>query len=415
MCLSIAGVMILTMSPLTLDAQMTNNSDDRISIGIEGGLHYNKVNYSEIDKTIFPKNNGATSGVFGIYGEFELGESRLFSIRPELVFLKRGGKLKDINYITGTGRGNLVYTFNPSYFDIRLPLILNFGNPGGIRPYIYVAPVLGFPTGGKIKAEDDDTKYEVDITKANISTTYFAGMVGAGVKIPVYIASQKYFNITLEASYEYGFSNTYGSKEKDGEAIAPIFFPVYHINGTRKNSGFEFKAGVAFPLSIFRKDKPKPQNTIIYNEPTTPTPIVTEKPVIVKKDCYSLDEIISLMANGEKIEGRTICAIDLINFEFGKSSLDRSSKEYLDKIASLMKRSNVKIEIKGHTDNVGSEEYNMELSRQRAEAVYNYLIKNGISPSKLSFSYYGMSQPITTNDTPEGRKENRRVEFEILK
>ncbi len=80
-----------------------------------------------------------------------------------------------------------------------------------------------------------------------------------------------------------------------------------------------------------------------------------------------------------------------------------------------MKRSNVKIEIKGHTDNVGSEEYNMELSRQRAEAVYNYLIKNGISPSKLSFSYYGMSQPITTNDTPEGRKENRRVEFEILK
>ena len=81
----------------------------------------------------------------------------------------------------------------------------------------------------------------------------------------------------------------------------------------------------------------------------------------------------------------------------------------------MIQQGNLKMEIKGHTDNVGNKDFNLELSKKRAMAVYSYLIKKGVNPDRLSYSYYGMSKPITSNDTEEGRKINRRVEFEILK
>ena len=74
-----------------------------------------------------------------------------------------------------------------------------------------------------------------------------------------------------------------------------------------------------------------------------------------------------------------------------------------------------KIKVKGHTDNRGTADFNMKLSNDRAKAVVDYLIKRGVSPSKLTYEGYGMSLPLTDNDTEEGRSLNRRVEFEILK
>jgi outer membrane protein OmpA-like peptidoglycan-associated protein len=76
---------------------------------------------------------------------------------------------------------------------------------------------------------------------------------------------------------------------------------------------------------------------------------------------------------------------------------------------------NVYIQINGHTDNTGTAEYNMILSKRRAETVRSYLTKKGIASSRLTVEYFGMSSPITTNDTEEGRNQNRRVEFVIVK
>ena len=121
------------------------------------------------------------------------------------------------------------------------------------------------------------------------------------------------------------------------------------------------------------------------------------------------------MNKGERIEGKTICAIDAISFDFGKSNIKAESHDYLDNLAKTLIRTNAKIEVKGHTDNVGSEQYNMNLSRDRAKAVMEYLISKGVDKEKLTYSYYGMSKPLATNDTEEGRIINRRVEFEILR
>lgn len=75
----------------------------------------------------------------------------------------------------------------------------------------------------------------------------------------------------------------------------------------------------------------------------------------------------------------------------------------------------MEIEIGGHTDNYGSDEYNIKLSHERANAVRNYLVQDWISENRVSFLGYGESKPEVSNDTDEGRQINRRVEFVILK
>ena len=69
--------------------------------------------------------------------------------------------------------------------------------------------------------------------------------------------------------------------------------------------------------------------------------------------------------------------------------------------------------VEGHTDGVGSEGYNMKLSRRRAEAVRGYLVDHGIAPSRIRAEGFGKSRPVASNDTAEGRAQNRRVELHI--
>jgi outer membrane protein OmpA-like peptidoglycan-associated protein len=94
--------------------------------------------------------------------------------------------------------------------------------------------------------------------------------------------------------------------------------------------------------------------------------------------------------------------------------IDRSKIE-LDKVIQLMNENPLLVvEISGHTDNTGTPEYNQELSEKRAGSVKNYLSENGISPARMTAVGYGLTKPIATNETEEGRSENRRTELKIL-
>ena len=107
-----------------------------------------------------------------------------------------------------------------------------------------------------------------------------------------------------------------------------------------------------------------------------------------------------------------------ILFDTGKSTLKPESKAELDKIGNiLIQVPDTKIEIGGHTDNVGTDAFNLKLSNERAKAVLDYLLKNfsQLKADNLTTNGYGESKPVATNDTKEGRSENRRVEFKILK
>jgi len=104
-----------------------------------------------------------------------------------------------------------------------------------------------------------------------------------------------------------------------------------------------------------------------------------------------------------------------IFFDFDKTTLRPTSTAELDRLTKMLNDiPTLKIEISGHTDNIGSNEYNENLSEGRAKAVVDYLIDKGIDRERLTFAGYGESQPIESNDTEKGRQMNRRTEFEVL-
>ncbi len=104
-----------------------------------------------------------------------------------------------------------------------------------------------------------------------------------------------------------------------------------------------------------------------------------------------------------------------IFFELNKATLTPASYEELGRVLKLLESNpTLRIEISGHTDNVGSFQVNERLSEARAKAVVDYLIGNGIDADRLEYAGYAFSRPVATNDTAEGRAQNRRVEFEIL-
>jgi OmpA-OmpF porin, OOP family len=101
-----------------------------------------------------------------------------------------------------------------------------------------------------------------------------------------------------------------------------------------------------------------------------------------------------------------------ITFKLNSAEIKSSSFPVLDRaVKVLIEYPNLSIEIQGHTDNRGKDEYNLDLSQRRADAVKAYMVKKGAPEERIRARGYGMSQPIASNDTPEGQAENRRVEF----
>lgn len=94
--------------------------------------------------------------------------------------------------------------------------------------------------------------------------------------------------------------------------------------------------------------------------------------------------------------------------------LDKSIVELTKLLEFMNNNLGLKIEISGHTDNIGTSEYNLSLSNNRAKSVYDYLVEKGISAERLSFKGYGESQPLSTNETESGKSENRRTEIKII-
>ena len=115
------------------------------------------------------------------------------------------------------------------------------------------------------------------------------------------------------------------------------------------------------------------------------------------------------------IEVGATVRLNNIFFETGKDGLKNESFTELMRVVEFLKSNpNVKIELSGHTDNVGDKNFNKTLSQKRADTVLAYLTANGIDKSRLVAKGYGMEKPVAENATEEGKAMNRRVEFTIL-
>ncbi|RMG80574.1 MAG: OmpA family protein [Bacteroidetes bacterium] len=116
-----------------------------------------------------------------------------------------------------------------------------------------------------------------------------------------------------------------------------------------------------------------------------------------------------------QLEEGMIVTLQNIYFEFDSWELHPRSYIELKKLLTIMKNNpGMIIELRGHTDDRGSEDYNLKLSEKRALAVVQYLQQHGIGEHRTRYRGFGASQPIAPNDTPEGRQENRRVEFLVI-
>ncbi|MCX8072241.1 MAG: OmpA family protein [Candidatus Binatia bacterium] len=104
-----------------------------------------------------------------------------------------------------------------------------------------------------------------------------------------------------------------------------------------------------------------------------------------------------------------------VYFEFDQARIQPESRVVLDEAYGILRdEPEIRVRAEGHTDSVGSEDYNLRLSQRRAEAVRTYLIGKGIAPQRIEAVSFGESRPVASNDTPEGRAQNRRVELHVI-
>lgn len=118
----------------------------------------------------------------------------------------------------------------------------------------------------------------------------------------------------------------------------------------------------------------------------------------------------------KKVEEILSDVFENLNFNIGKADIKKESLPYLDKLAdTLIKAKNWTLDIEGHTDNIGSDKYNMQLSQNRADEVKKYLVSKGVLAETITAKGFGEKNPLTDNNSQINKEKNRRVEFKIKK
>ncbi|MBP6827582.1 MAG: OmpA family protein, partial [Saprospiraceae bacterium] len=178
-----------------------------------------------------------------------------------------------------------------------------------------------------------------------------------------------------------------------------------HVSSYTKEDGSFLvclPAGKDYALNV-NKDK-----YLFYSENFNLTETATfEKP-------FSLNIDLQPLTIDPAAAGAKPVVLRNVFFETGSAELRPESSNELDRLAALLTEAPaLKIQINGHTDNVGDVAANQKLSEARARAVYDYLVTKAIAAERLKFKGFGETKPVETNDTPEGRGRNRRTEFEV--
>jgi outer membrane protein OmpA-like peptidoglycan-associated protein len=128
-----------------------------------------------------------------------------------------------------------------------------------------------------------------------------------------------------------------------------------------------------------------------------------------------LDQPLTIDIALQPIVKNAVTVLNNIFFDFNQSEIKPRSFSELDEVVKFLKENpNIKVEISGHTDNVGDESYNQQLSLKRAQSVVNYFLSRGIAVGRLTQVGLGSKKPIRVNDSEENRQINRRIEFKII-
>jgi OOP family OmpA-OmpF porin len=176
-----------------------------------------------------------------------------------------------------------------------------------------------------------------------------------------------------------------------------------------KNPG-DVVFGVGLQLSFGNPTRPAP--VVAAAPPPEPAPIPREVPVAPPPEPCRAPAGFQVDADCHIIEQTVV--VRAVDFEFNSTKLTVPAQHTLDEVAAaLLTQPELDVEVQGHTDSIGTDNYNLGLSQRRAEAVKAYLISRGLNATALTAKGYGKAKPIAGNDTAEGRALNRRVAFEV--
>jgi len=243
-----------------------------------------------------------------------------------------------------------------------------------------------------------------------------------------------YYAISAEGDYAYmtSYANTYGGGDvvriKLKEEVRPR--PVALVSGRvlDKKTGRPVEAHIAYVTLDDGKEAGTARSTPGTGEYQIILPYGKQYGFKAQAEgYYAVSENLDLTALKNytevkrdlqlvPIEVGQVVRLNNIFFESGKAELKSESFVELNGVVQLLgEQPLLEIALAGHTDNVGADEANMKLSDDRAKAVYDYLVSKGVAAARLSFKGYGESKPVAGNDSEEGRAQNRRVEFSIVK
>lgn len=356
-------------------------------------------------------------------------------LRADLLYAVRG---MDLNWC------DVKYSMWVPYLDFRPMVHLSLCQPWWeVVPYVALGVECSFTLPGKIEYESNSIPTtSLSLNKSNIKAFDFGFRVAVGTDVHFEVFNRDFF-LMVEVGTDFGLLNNFSSAEQEGDAqvINPGLGHTTNV-GTRKNRGIELSVGLGIPLVkkklvSARRSYFDPRLSLeeylkkdtIPEEPDIDTivvdtlPVQTEAPVSASarhrvedyqyKGCYTLGEILRMVARGKDVCDLRICMFD-IKFAFDSYELTLGSQEQLDRLVKLLKEyPKYNLHVNGHTDSIGSDAYNDRLSLNRASSVVNYMIRQGISPSRLSYEGFGERYPIESNGTEYGRHINRRVEFEL--
>lgn len=165
------------------------------------------------------------------------------------------------------------------------------------------------------------------------------------------------------------------------------------------------------------KIQPLVKNMTVLTQTATNTATFVDSHAVISTGNSNAEKALAEINpdNIRALDIATALNMQIINFDTASTHIPEANKSILDQAAALMKRApQVKLTVKGHTDAVGHAATNKTLSQKRAQAVVDYLVKQGVDPAQLQAVGYGQEQPIADNSTANGQFKNRRIEFEVL-
>jgi len=294
-----------------------------------------------------------------------------------------------------------------------------------LRPYTLKGYVIDVRTSRPVQAEiilkPEGKDAPVYRTVSDINSGFYSITVADKISMDLLVAAPNYFDRIEVMSLQ----NEAGSESEKNISLQRSIM-IYTISGLVKEEGTGNP--VKSIINVLKKGESEIVQAVKSNETTgdyeihltSPGPFafeITAEGYFFLNEAVEFPDTTALVKNFElkKLQSGAKIVVENILFNTGNATLKAESYSELNKLVNLLKENpSVRIEVSGHTDNVGSASVNKNLSKSRAMSVMNYLISQGISSARLEYEGYGFDRPVQPNTTAEGRAANRRVEIKVI-